>query len=240
MKRVTLITSVFLLIMTSMSFAQLPGDFNCSGTVNGLDWSYLINIISRDLLDTTTCTWRNGDLNGDALNHTIADWWQWELMAEGDTLVDNPPMPFEMDTIMVGDVWAAPGQFVEMPVLISLAEPALDVALHFRFDSTYFYNVRFQDDAGDLPLAFWMERGDDIYWQHIPFETIDRMPQGAYFYVYLSMYLRDDIPVDTSFTIELVAGDYYPSGFANVSYPTYFIRPVLVGGTDSCHANWYQ
>ncbi len=231
MKRIMLITLALMIISVPAALAQLPGDFNCNGETFEIgDLTYLVHLTLQDVLDTSSCTWRNGDLNLDSLNHTIADWRQCMLIGAGDTLGDNPPMPNYLDSIIIGDVWAMPGESILMPVMINLAEPAFDISMHFQYDNTYLYNPILLDWSGQL-LEPPIVRGEDIYWQKFPVGVRAILNPGRYGLAYLNLTLRENIPVDTSFIIQLVAGDYYPSGFANVSFPTYFIRPVLIGGT---------
>jgi hypothetical protein len=67
MIRAILIPVVALVVIPFNSYAQVPGDINCSGSFNGLDITYLVNYLSHwvgaaPFMDTTTCAWENGDM----------------------------------------------------------------------------------------------------------------------------------------------------------------------------------
>ena len=95
MAKSIMISLVIMALLPLYSYAQVPGDMNCSGTFNGLDITFLVAHLffwgpPGPFMDTTICTWENGDMNGDGINHTIADWWQifFHYHPAGNNLVD--------------------------------------------------------------------------------------------------------------------------------------------------------
>jgi hypothetical protein len=220
MKKIIFLASVLIMLSAFPLNAQLPGDFNCSGSVNGLDMTHLMGYMHYNLVDTGTCTWYNGDLNRDSLYHTVADWRQLLRYLRGDTQPDNPPQPYYLDTLAVASADAQPGQTISLPIMIAIPETILDAMIQIQIDDTY--------------LESWSVNGNPIYvgnrlyWWQI--YDPDGLPAGQHLIGYFTLTISEDCPDDITIPITLIAGDYYPSGFANDSYPTYFIRPVLVDG----------
>ncbi len=220
MKRIISLASMLIMLSATLGYAQLPGDFNCSWSVNGYDFLFILDQYRIGLIDTTSCTWQNGDLNGDTLFHAVADWRQLIRYLRGDTHPENPPQPFDLDTISVTTVNAQPGQAASLPVTITTAETIFDIMVHISIDTTY--------------LTSWSFSGSQIYadghlyWWQTYYH--DGLAPGSHLIGNLTITISEDCPDDITIPITLIGGDYYPSGFANDSYPTYFIRPVLIDG----------
>jgi hypothetical protein len=236
MKSIIIPGILLVLIPMSVSVAQLPGDFNCNGTVNGVDATALVSIIRMGLLDSTACYWANGDLNSDGVFHTIADWRQFFMMEYGDTLVHQPPQPANLDTIAIGEGNAVPGDTVSLPVTVTFAEPISDFALQVLYDSTFVHlnsvTVYYNYHSGGYDLIL----PGHLYWQPVPVSN-DTVSMREYRAMKLNFRISNNAPVGSIFNIDMVSGNYLPTGFANVSYPTYFVRPVLIDGAIHVVAN---
>ncbi len=230
--RPVIVLVVFLaFVPLSVSQAQVPGDFNGNGVVDVSDLIYLVSIIlpfHGGTVDTGTYIWYVGDLNYDGVYHTVADWWQLPLEITGGADVpDNPPEPYYLDSIIVSDAAGAPGDSVVLPLFIESVENLSGIMIHAMFDSLNLVNCALSPGSDSLDYRAYIE-GGSLYANFLFFG--DGLQQGAYHAANLHFTISENVPPDTDLTIELVAGDYYPSGFSNVSYPTYFIRPILVNG----------
>jgi hypothetical protein len=219
---------LIILLLTPIGLAQIPGDFNCSGAVNGFDYVELINRYRMGPMDTGTCVWYNGDLNGDSVFHTVADWRQLYRLLNGDINEFNPPMPFNLDTISVGSATAIAGETVSLPIYIASPERIFDSMIHLQFDTTWLDSWRIVMANHGAVGTF---SDGDYYWWGI-FDSSGFQP-GSYLVGDLILGISPDCPVGTEIPLILIAGNYYPCGFANDSYPTYFIRPILVSGVVS-------
>ncbi len=220
---IALILTVAIPVLTA---AQLPGDFNCNGTVNGVDATFLIGALSQGLLDTSTCTWRNGDLNSDGPFHTVADWRQ--ALPPNPPPPDRPPLPFEQDTLEIGWTAASPGDMIDVPIRMVLAEAIYDAMFHISLDTAFLDNWRL---AGDCFRGGWSRDGEIYCWkEYWSPASPDTLPPGYHTDHYLVLAISLDCPPGTTIPLTLIDGDYYPSGFANISYPTYFIQPILING----------
>jgi hypothetical protein len=219
----------FVLVVPAIAMAQLPGDFNCSGSVNGLDIPHLFSLLSQGLLDTTTCTWDNGDLNYDGLYHTVADWRQIFYYV-GQRPPDSPPWPFDIHLLTIESAVASPGDTVDLAINAIMADTITDIMIHVETDRTYLLDWM----PYDLPCVRngWY-RGDELFcWEAS--EDIEGgyfLPDGYTLLGHLRFFISSDCPPGTTIPIDFSLDRYYPNGFANFSYPTYFVRPGMVGGT---------
>ncbi len=224
MRKFMIIMIVLVLFPVADNYAQIPGDFNCNGYPMEIpDFIILMRIIYFNIppLDTTSCTWYAGDINGDSLYHTIADWMQFIHHFPGD----NPPQPHDLDTIAVADTTAAPGESLELPIYIESVDSLSGLVVQLRVDTLFLSNLSITPGSDSLDINQYID-SESIFLDHI-----NKLDAGYYHIANVNFSIREDAPIDTETTIELVAGDYYPSAFANISLPTYLIRPVLINGT---------
>jgi len=214
------------------AMAQLPGDFNCNGQVNGVDltfWVNYLNYIHFPSEDSSTCTWRNGDFNGDGLSCTCADGYQLYAYIRGDFrwMPDNPPLTPELDSIIIGSVSARPGDRISVPLSIYIAEPMTSFEIQVRFDPEYFSMpwmwTRHIDGGG---LRAHVRHNSFIMF----YRSSQNLPPGRYHLADIELSVSPRVPLDTTITIDPVSGWYFPSGFVNYSYPFYFIQPILKNG----------
>ena len=92
-------------------------------------------------------------------------------------------------------------------------------------DTLFFENLSVSPGSDSLDINQYIA-DDRIFLDHI-----DELSAGYYHLADINFSIRDDAPPYEEITIEIIAGDYYPSAFANISLPTYLIRPVLINGT---------
>ncbi len=224
MRKSIIITMVLVLFLAVDSYAQIPGDFNCNGYPMELPDYILLMCIMQFIippLDTASCTWYAGDANDDSLYHTISDWIQFTHFFP----VDNPPQPHDLDTIVVADTTAAPGESLELPIYIKSVDSLSGLLVQLRIDTLFLSDISVTVGSDSLDINQYID-SESIFLDHI-----GEVDAGYYHLANLNFSIREDAPPDTETTIELVGGDYYPSAFANVSLPTYLIRPVLINGT---------
>lgn len=226
----TLVTIVLLatFALAVAGQAQIPGDFNCNGFLDASDLvllSHMINLNIPPIEDTSSCTWYAGDANEDSLYHTIADWMQFVYMFSGDPLDDNPPQPEELDSLIMADTMGVPGESLVLPIFMKTVDDLSGIFVQLDMDTLFFENLSVTPGSDFLDINQYIA-GDRIFLDHI-FE----LSAGYYHLADINFSIRGDAPPDVEITIEIIAGDYYPSAFANISLPTYLIRPVLINGT---------
>ncbi len=220
---IIIVIMTFLLVAAD-SYGQIPGDFNCNGIPDELsDMVVLFSIMTFHTppIDPTGCTWYAGDINSDGLYHTIADWMQFVGFFHGD----NPPQPYDLDTIAVADAVGAPGESLELPIHFKSVDSLSGLLVQLKVDTLFFENLSISPGLDSLETYQYIA-GESVFVDHIA-----PLGAGHYHLANLNLSIRDDAPVDTHTTIILVAGGYYPSAFANISNPTYLIRPILILGT---------
>jgi hypothetical protein len=224
-----MISLIIMALLPLYSNAQVPGDVNCSGTFNGLDiiyflW-YLDGLYQSNWIDTSSCSWPGGDMNGDGIYHTVADW--WNILFYFEQVGNNPPLPYDLDTLVIQDVYANPGDTVAMPFYAIAPEVLTGANVHFLYDSDLveFLNIEYAQLFGHE--GFHTMNGEVISFQLASIDPIwpDHNPVGE-----IIMYISPNTQPGTDIVLELVSGTYYPSGFGNYSNPTYFIQPVLIDG----------
>ncbi len=223
---IAVLLAVSALAVTSQ--AQIPGDFNCNGFVDASDivvLANMINLIIPPIEDTSGCTWYAGDANEDSLYHTIADWMQFVYMFSGDTLSDNPPQPEELDSLIMADTIGVPGESLALPLFVKTIDDLSGIFVQLHMDTLFFENLSVTPGSDSLEINQYIA-GEKVYLDHI-----DELNAGYYHLADINFSIRDDAPPYEEITIEIIAGDYYPSSFANISLPTYLIRPVLINGT---------
>jgi hypothetical protein len=223
---IAVLLAVSALAVTSQ--AQIPGDFNCNGYLDAADIVILSNMINLNIPpieDTSGCTWYAGDANDDSLYHTISDWMQFVYIFSGDTLGDNPPQPEELDSLIMADTIGVPGESLVLPLFMKTVDDLSGIFVQLHMDTLFFENLSVTPGSDSLDINQYIA-DDRIFLDHI-FE----LNAGYYHLADINFSVRDDAPPGDETTIELVSGDYYPSAFANVSLPTYLIRPVLINGT---------
>jgi hypothetical protein len=228
-----MISLIVLVVLPIYSFAQVPGDINCSDSFNGLDITFLVNHLffwgpPGPFMDTTYCGWPNMDMNGDGINHTVADWWQ--IFFGGHPIGNSPPLPAQFDTIFVQEAYASPGDTVIVPVGMKIIELFTGAFFHMAFDSSSIDILDYSENQF-MSSPF----GGNYYIDHERFQAFqlsDTIPQipGRYYFGELEILVSEDVPPVTDIDLHLVSGTYYPTGFSNYSIPTYFIAPVLVDG----------
>jgi hypothetical protein len=210
--------------------AQLPGDFNCSGNVNGVDvtaYWYQVQTHLFNPIDTATCFWRNGDVNSDGLFSTTADCLQLIWMFSGWWQEINPPQPAYLDSIIIGTMNVMPGDLVSLPILINLVEDMGSIEFHIHYSNRYLSQPLFNANPPFSSNNSLYTRDTTAYIFH---DIPHGMAPGRYLVGTLSFIVANDAPLDTSLSISLVSGWYFPSGFVNISYPTYFISPIMIDG----------
>ncbi len=208
--------------------AQIPGDFNCNGYLDSSDLVILSNMINLNIPpieDTTSCTWYAGDANDDSLYHTISDWMQFVYMFSGDTLGDNPPQPEQPDSLMMADTVGTPGESLTLPLYVRTVDSLSGLFVQLHIDTLFLSDISVGPGLDSLDINQYIAN-DRIFLDHI-----EELGAGYYHIADINFSIREDAPPDIETTIELVSGDYYPSAFANISLPTYLIRPVLINGT---------
>lgn len=229
MRKIFPLALFLVFVFSFLAQAQLPGDFNCSGEITGLDVTYYWHQVRNCILipiDTATCYWRNGDLNSDGLFTNVADERQLYYYFMEHPSVDIPPQPAYLDSINIGDVWGLPGDSVLMPLEINIAENmgAFEIQIHYfnrylinpdlvtaqLFDSNYVF-------INDTTAYYFNNHRDSL-------------PSGRYEIGNLKFTIAADTPLDTILAVSLVGGWYFPTGFANYSYPTHFITPIMING----------
>ncbi len=208
--------------------AQIPGDFNCNGFIDSSDpviLANMINFIIPPIEDTSGCTWYAGDANDDSLYHTISDWMQFIYMFSGDAPGDNPPQPEELDSIIVADTSGVPGESLALPLFVKTVDDLSGIFVQLHIDTSFFENLSVSPGSDSLDINQYISE-DRIFLDHIV-----ELSAGYYHIADINFSIRGDAPPDEEITIEIIAGDYYPSAFANISFPTYLIRPALISGT---------
>lgn len=229
MKSIIIVGILLVLIPVSFCVAQLPGDFNCNGTVNMVDLTYLVNQLHSGLIDTESCTWQNGDLNSDSLCHTIADWQQFCIYFYPNPPNDIPPQPNQLDSIIVTNALALPAETVWLPIQVFAADSLRAFMIQLRFDQSFLLEPTARNYLNPDAIVSQLRNGDTFYWYYFDFAPIIFGP-GLNHIGDIGFVVSDSVPLDTTLELELIGGDYYPSGLANNSYPTYFIRPFLING----------
>ncbi|UCC80014.1 MAG: T9SS type A sorting domain-containing protein [Candidatus Zixiibacteriota bacterium] len=229
MAKSIMISLVIMALLPLYSYAQVPGDMTCDGTFNGLDiiylsW-YLGGAYQSSWIDTSSCSWLGGDMNGDSLFHTVADW--WNILFFYLTIGNNPPLPNELDTLIIQEVYASPGDTVGIPFYAITPEMLTGINLHFAFNDLQveFLNIEYGQffstenyyEYEDGVISFQLASLDPVSPGHNPVGQI-------------IMAVSPDVLPGTDIDLDLIGGWYYPSGFGNYSIPTYFIPPVLVDG----------
>jgi hypothetical protein len=221
-----ILLAVFGLAVTGQ--AQIPGDFNCNGYIDSSDLVILSNMINLNvppIEDTTSCTWYAGDASDDGLYHTISDWMQFVYMFSGETPDDNPPQSEELDSLMVADTAGIPGESLTLPVFLRTVDSLSGLFVQLRIDTLFLTDISISPGLDSLDINQYIA-DDRIFLDHI-----DELGAGYYHLADINFTIREDAPPGVETTIDLIAGDYYPSAFANISLPTYLIRPVLISGT---------
>jgi hypothetical protein len=224
--------AILLLVIFSIStaFAQLPGDFNCDGRVNGIDVSRYVQETRCCIfnpIDTSSCFWHNGDSNCDNLYCSNADVLQLYWYFRGYPYVDNPPLPGVVDTIMIGNVTGSPGSTVEVPMYLCSPETLGSAELNIEFTNLYLHNptliplypFSFGDHTpiSDTNIVIWGVGNDTIN-------------PGHNLIGFIRFEIDENAPIGERITINLISGWYYPSGFVAISNPAYFVRPKLRPG----------
>lgn len=228
MKSCIFLVMTLVLILSVNSYAQGPGDFNCNGYMDVADFIMLLNMmhfVVPPLEDTSGYIWYAGDANYDNLYHTIADWEQLIYMFLGDTLDDNPPQPEELDSLIMADTIGVPGESIVLPLFMKTVDDLSGIFVQLHMDTLFFENISVSPGSDSLDINQYIAE-DRIFLDHI-----DELGAGYYHLADINFSIRDDAPPGDETTIELVSGDYYPSAFANISLPTYLMRPVLINGT---------
>ena len=218
--------AVFALAVDSR--AQMPGDFNCNGYLDASDIVLLANMINLNIPpieDTSGCVWYAGDANDDSLYHTISDWMQFVYMFSGDAPGDNPPQPEQLDSLIMADTIGVPGESLVLPLFMKTVDDLSGIFVQLHMDTLFFENISVSPGSDSLDINQYIA-DNRIFLDHI-----DELGAGYYNLADINFSIRDDAPSGEEITIEIIAGDYYPSAFANISFPTYLIRPVLINGT---------
>jgi hypothetical protein len=220
MRKILPIALLLAFIIPFPGNAQLPGDFNCSGSVNGLDvtnYWYILHTQIFNPIDTSSCFWRNGDMNADGLYSTIADNWQLICMIRGGSQGDHLPHPAYLDSIITEDAWGVPGDTVLMPIIIRTDEDMGAYEINIKYDERYLIRASSEVFINDTTMILF-------------YETSYGFPAGRYLIDSLKFVIAPDTPLDTTLSVSLVGGWYFPTGFANYSYPTHFITPIMING----------
>lgn len=229
--------TAFALILTYLlcypnSQAQIPGDFNCNGDVNGVDlvaYNSMIQCCIFNPVDTGSCFWLNGDINTDGISSTIADGCQLRWYFEPERPEDNPPQPGASDSLIISDARGAPGDSVYLPLRIRIDEAVIGFEFHIQFDNRYLLNpaIIFAPDFG---MTIGRTAINDTAVFLASAVHPDTLGAGRYWMANIRFNLAPDTPVDTALEVVIVEGCYFPSGLANVSYPVYFITPAISSG----------
>jgi len=207
----------------------VPGDVNCTGAFNGLDIVYLAGYINgyyqTNWIDTSSCSWLGGDMNGDSLYHTVADW--WNILFYFEQIGNNPPFPNDLDTLIIQSVFASPGDTVELPFYAITPESLTGANVHFLYDSDFveFLNIEYTELFNHG--GFYSSEGEIISFQ---IASIDPVWPGHNPVGQINMAVSSDAQPGMDIVLDLIGSWYYPSGFGNYSIPTYSIQPVLVDG----------
>jgi hypothetical protein len=221
--------AILLLVIFSIStaFAQLPGDFNCNGQVNGIDVTAFHSELSRILnpIDTGSCFWHNGDINQDSLYCTMADFEQFRLYFRLPYPPEIVPQPGYLDSIIIGNGRGNPGGEVYLPIYIRTVDTMFCYEINLRFNSPY---LKAPTVIYAPEYNFYDLENDTAAFIFSP--AISTVPPGRYWIGNLRFDIHESTPNGETIYINLLSGDYFPTGFANKSYPTYFVSPVLVSG----------
>ena len=232
MQRTAIFALVLLGVFSNPALAQLPGDFNCSGEVNGIDFTYWYCDIRGHVLDpvdTASCSWRNGDFNGDGWFYTVADGFQLHAYFKGEDFwrPDIPPLPTNLDSLIMGEITTEPGQRIRLPLSIVIPEDMTGFEIQVHFDTRYFSMPWIWQYAPSGTYEYTV-LGHDLFYMFG--RAYDSLAAGRYHIADLEFNLSPIAPLDTTLTIDFYTGSYFPSGFANLSYPRYFIIPTIVNG----------
>jgi hypothetical protein len=229
MFKAIIISFIIVVLLAFYAHAQIPGDVNCSGSFNGLDIQYLAAHVAgsyqSNWFDTLSCSWLGGDMNGDSLYHTVADW--WNILHFFDFIGNNPPHPDELDTLVISEVYTSPGDTAGLPIYVITPDSLTGVNVHFTFNNAL-SEFLYIDYAGVFSIEHYYQYQGGV----ISFQLVDEdpVPSGHYFIGEIVFVVSSDIPPGTDIIIDLYEDWYYPSGFGNYSIPTYFIQPVLIDG----------
>jgi hypothetical protein len=229
LQKFLLASCLIIAINSGNSHAQIPGDFNCDGRVNGVDVTRYFTVVSTEILtpiDTSTCFWHNGDTNGDSLYANQADALQIVLYLKG-LLVYNEPLPAQLDSMIIGNVSGLPGDTVSMPINLVNADDMVSFELGIHYDNRYLLTPSFAlNPAYAQHVASYF--GDTI--SYLFENSTDTLYSGNHYIGDISFSISENTPIDTILNITLEGGWYFPSGFIDFSYPTNFINPILGGG----------
>ena len=222
---------LILLFGFSSAIAQLPGDFNCNGVVNGVDVTRYVQETTCCIfnpIDTSSCFWRNGDVNSDNLFCSNADVLQIYWYFKGYNYNNNPPLPGVVDTIKIGNVTGSPGSTVDLPLYLCTAELLGSAELNIVFDNIYLHNPTL------IPAApFEFGRNTPICDTNIVILGVgaDTIPLGNNLLGIIRFNIDENAPIGERISVGLQSGMYFPSGYTAISFPAYFIRPKLQSGS---------
>jgi|WetSurMetagenome_2_1015567.scaffolds.fasta_scaffold227269_2 hypothetical protein len=221
--------AILLLVLFNISaaFAQLPGDFNCNGQVNGVDLVAFSTSLHDILnpIDTSNCQWHNGDYNEDGKLYTLADYGQLRWYVLGEQPRDFIPRPGVLDSIVIGNGRGNPGGDVYLPIYLVNADTMADFEINIQYYSSYLH----APDIIFAPGYNYFEMKNDTL-AFIIGNSQDTIPPGRYWIANLRFSLPPDIPAGATIDVGLNSGAYFPSGFISLSYPTFFIAPTLIPG----------
>ena len=227
MRRAWCTVSILVLICYSAS-AQIPGDFNCNGEANGIDvtryWAE-VNCCIFDPIDTAGCFWQNGDVNNDDIYCTLADFKQlhWRLLNFRPG--DNLPLLPEYDSLIIGNGRGNPGGFVYLPIYIRVMENMAAFQINSRFSDQYLRNATVIAAPGFVLDRMQCDTSVVIF-----SDSHDSLLTGRYWIGNIRFEITEDAPPNGTLNVDVVESCYFPTGFVNYSYPTYFISPRVVSG----------
>ena len=129
----------------------------------------------------------------------------------------------------MGESSVIPGDTVWLPVTIKSVDPLRTYTIQIRFNQALLLAPSVRSQFYEFDPNGVRIFGENLHWWY--FGSLDSvLVPGEYHIGDIGFVISDSAPLDTTIELELIGGDYYPSGFANNSYPTYFIRPTLVNG----------
>jgi len=214
-------------LLTYSAIAQVPGDFNCNGQVNGNDSPKYWSMIHSDIMtpiDTASCFWRNGDFNGDGYPCTIVDAYQLVWYLKGENYCDSDAYP-AADSIILSNDCALPGATASIEIKARVNPMATLYQINIKFDSRYLHKPSFKTADGSSFSAFICDTSVILISAGQDIRNNRNRPLGI-----LKFDIDKTTPPYSILNLDIYNGCYFPTGIGYYSMPAYFVPPAISGG----------